>query len=134
MGLLRDNPRLAILHTRAQVLSVMAGSVLSEFETDLIAEIARRRAAFGDLATVTEAEAAVLELAVQGMEVGIRRAFAASAVRVNRLAVAFATEIRLSLGKGGLGLRAFPTHPGGAAAGFPDVQPQPAAKRTEVTC
>ena len=62
-------------HTRARVLAVVAGQHLSDFERDLIEEIGRRRAAFDAAAQATPAEQAVVLDALNGMEMGLRRAF-----------------------------------------------------------
>lgn len=68
--------QLAIIHTRAQVLAQIAGEQLSAFEHELIADIAKRRAAFGSGACVTDLEATILTDAVEGMETALRRTFA----------------------------------------------------------
>ncbi|HUO23672.1 MAG TPA: hypothetical protein VMU59_14240 [Caulobacteraceae bacterium] len=64
-----------IKHTRLGVLSQAFGDVLSDFEQELVEEIARRRAAFGDEAPVTPAEQAVVLDALEGIEAHVRRLF-----------------------------------------------------------
>ena len=77
----RITRELAILHTRAGVLSGSFPQFVSPFELDLIAEVARRRAAFGDAANLTDLEAQVIREVVEGLERGIRRMFSGPGVR-----------------------------------------------------
>lgn len=79
----RITRELALQHTRLQVLiqaaPAIAQSWLAPFERELVEDVRRRREAFGENAPVTEAEAVVLRLALDGMECGLRRAFVGQA-------------------------------------------------------
>lgn len=70
------SPEIRARHTLAVVLRVVAGDALSAFEEQAIVEIAARRAAFGDQAVITDAEADILAIAVDGMKAQINREIA----------------------------------------------------------
>lgn len=71
-------PQLRAQHTLAEVLRVVAGDALSEFEEALVVSISARRAELGDAATISDVEADILALAIDSMQAQIARVVAAN--------------------------------------------------------